>query len=128
MHKAFQAQDHVLNKLNQWFAHIVDIEFRGVLELALDSINISLGKWTLTLSSKDDLHSTANKLPKYFHRLYRCYKVSPSCKESARKSGIYHSPPYWLYVGEKHFHVERCDCWQAKRRLKMQLNLWLKDT
>jgi hypothetical protein len=44
MHKAFQAQDHVLNKLNQWFAHIVDIEFIGVLELALDSINISLGK------------------------------------------------------------------------------------
>jgi hypothetical protein len=68
-------------------------------ELALDSINISLGKWTLTLSSKDDLHSTANKLPKYFHRLYRCCKVSPSCKESARKSGIYHSPPYWLYEG-----------------------------
>jgi hypothetical protein len=30
MHKAFQAQDHILNKLNQWFAHIVDIEFRGV--------------------------------------------------------------------------------------------------
>jgi hypothetical protein len=24
--------------------------------------------------------------------------------------------------------VARCDCWQAKRRLKMQLNLWLKDT
>jgi hypothetical protein len=96
-------------------------------ELALNSINISLGKWTLTLSSKDDLHNILNKLPKYFHRLYRCYKVSPSCKESDRKSGIYHSPPYWLY-GEKHFQVARCDCWQAKRRLKMQLNLWLKDT
>jgi hypothetical protein len=80
MHKAFQAQDHILNKLNQWFAHIVDIEFRGVTELVLDSINISLGKWTLTSSSKDDLHSIANKLPKYFHRLYSCYKVSPSCK------------------------------------------------
>jgi hypothetical protein len=35
-------------------------------ELALDSINISLGKWTLTLSSKDDLHSIANKLPNAF--------------------------------------------------------------
>jgi hypothetical protein len=34
--------------------------------LILDSINISLGKWTLTMSSKDDLHSIANKLPKYF--------------------------------------------------------------
>jgi hypothetical protein len=30
MHKAFQAQDHIQNKQNQWFAHIVDIEFRGV--------------------------------------------------------------------------------------------------
>jgi hypothetical protein len=86
MHKTFQAQDHVLNKLK-----ILNSE--ELAELVLDSINISLGKWTLTLSSKDDLHSTANKLPKYFHRLYRCYKVSPSCKKSARKSGIYHSPP-----------------------------------
>jgi hypothetical protein len=24
--------------------------------------------------------------------------------------------------------VERYDCWQAKRRLKMQVSLWLKDT
>jgi hypothetical protein len=54
---------------------------KELVELALDSTNISLGKWTLTLSSKDDLHSIANKLPKYFHRLYRYYKVSPSCKE-----------------------------------------------
>jgi hypothetical protein len=99
-----------------------------LVELALDSINISLGKWILTLSSKDDLHSIANKLPKYFYRLYRCYKVSPSCKESARKSGIYHSPQYWLHEWEKHFQVARCDCWQAIRRPKMQLNLWLKDT
>jgi hypothetical protein len=91
MHKAFQAQDHILNKLK-----ILNSE--EFAELTLDSINISLGKWTLTLSSKDDLHSTANKLPKYFHRLYRCYKVSPSCKESARKSGIYHSPPHIGYM------------------------------
>jgi hypothetical protein len=87
-----------------------------LVELALDSINISLGKWTLTFSSKDDLHSIANKLPKYFHRLYRCYKVSPSRKESARKSGIYHSPPYWLYEGEKHFQVEKIRLLASKKK------------
>jgi hypothetical protein len=46
-------------------------------ELALDNINISLGKWTLTLSSKDDLHSIANKLPNAFTDYLICYRYEP---------------------------------------------------
>jgi hypothetical protein len=88
-------KDHVLNNLNQWFAILWILNSEALVELTLDSINISLGKWTLTLSSKVDLHNIANKLPKYFHRLYRCYKVSPSWKVPERVE--YTTHPHSLF-------------------------------